>query len=93
MTFVAQTAITVTTVAAGFYGFWLVWRVLLPILPGPSDLEHGFSPFGKRFTDPLIVPIARVLHVPEWLIAAIWLILVAALITALNALSASLEGP
>lgn len=92
MTFVAQTAITIMTVAAAFYGFWLVWRVLMPVLPGPSDLEHNFSPFGKRFTDPLIIPVARFLHLPERLIAAVWLVLVAALITALNALSASFTG-
>lgn len=79
-------------VAAAFYGFWLVWRVLLPILPGSSDLEDNFSPFGRRFTDPLIVHIARLLHLPERLIATVWLVLVAALITALNALSASLNG-
>lgn len=92
MTFLAQTVITVATIATAFYGFWLVWRVLMPVLPGPRDLEHGFSPFGKRFTDPLIIPIARVLRVPEGLIAGFWLVVVAALITALNGLSASLEA-
>jgi len=92
VTFIAQTAITIVSVATGFYGFWLVWRVLMPLLPGPRDLEHGFSPFGKRFTDPLISPIARVSHLPERLIAGFWLILVAALITALNGLGADLAA-
>jgi hypothetical protein len=92
VTFIAQTAITVATIATAFYGFWLVWRVLMPVLPGPRDLENGFSPFGKRFTDPLITPIARVLRVPDALIAGFWLIAAAALITALNGLSASLKA-
>ena len=52
MIFLAQTAIAVVNLVAGFYGFWLVWRVLLPILPGPPDADQRLAPYAHYFTDP-----------------------------------------
>ncbi len=90
MIFLAMTAIAVVNLVAGFYGFWLVWRVLLPILPGPRDADERLAPYAHYFTDPFVAPLARVLHVPDRLITGLWLIAVAALTVALNQLGSSL---
>lgn len=74
-----EVAVAVVQFALGFYGFWLVWRVLLPDLPGPPDRDDRVAPFVWYFTDPFIVPTAKALHVPARLMAFVALILVAAL--------------
>ncbi len=48
----------------GFYGFWLVWRVLLPVLPSAGNPGQDISPFARPLTDPLVVPLARLLRLP-----------------------------
>jgi hypothetical protein len=60
-----------------FYGFWLVWRVLLPDLPGPPEREKRIAPFAGYFTDPFVQPVARALHVPPRLVALLALVVVA----------------
>jgi hypothetical protein len=90
MIFLAKTAVAVVNLAAGFYGFWLVSRVLLPILPGPRDADERLAPYAHYFTDPFVAPLARVLRVPDRLICALWLIAVGALIVGLNQLGSSL---
>ena len=90
MSFLAQTLIAVVNLVAGFYGFWLVWRVLLPVLPGPRDPSERLAPYAHYFTDPFVSPLAKLLHVPDRLITILWLLTLGAIITGLNALSASL---
>ncbi len=65
-----------------FYGFWLVWRVLLPVLPGPRDPDERIAPFAGYFTDPLTAPLVR-LRVPAWVAALLLLIADAAALVAL----------
>lgn len=71
------TAAALLQILLGFYGFWLIWRVLLPWLPGPSDPEKRIAPYAYYFTDPLVKPVTDTLHVPDRLIAAALLVLVA----------------
>ncbi len=59
----------------GFYGFWLVWRVLLPVLPSARNPDQDISPFAVPLTDPLVVPLVRLLRLPPWL-AVLLLLLV-----------------
>lgn len=42
MVFAAETGIALVRILVAFYGFWLVWRVLLPILPGRTDEADEF---------------------------------------------------
>ncbi len=52
----------------GFYGFWLVWRVLLPVLPTARHPDQHISPFAAPLTDPLAVPLAGCYDCPHgWL--------------------------
>jgi hypothetical protein len=60
-----------------FYGFWLIWRVLLPDLPGPAEPDKRIAPFAGFFTDPFVRPAARALHVPPRGVALLALIIVA----------------
>lgn len=90
MIFLAKTAIAVVNIAAGFYGFWLVWRVLLPVLPGPRDADERLAPYAHYFTDPFVAPLARLLHIPDRVVTAFWLIAVGGLMVALNQLGSSL---
>lgn len=62
----------------GFYGFWLVWRMLLPILPGPRDPEDRIAPFAWYFTDPFVIPLTRWLRVHPRIVSTLLLFLVAA---------------
>ena len=78
MSFLLHTIIGVAQLVAGFYGFWLVWRVLLPILPGPSDPEDRIAPFDRYFTDPFVLPLARRLRLHQRLVSAVLLFLIAA---------------
>lgn len=67
-----------------FYGFWLVWRVLLPDLPGPAPAEKRIAPFAGYFTDPFVRPIATALHVPTRFVALGALVIVAVASVALS---------
>jgi len=78
MSFLWDTVIGVAQLVAGFYGFWLVWRVLLPILPGPRDPKDRIAPFNRYFTDPFVLPLARLLRIHQRLVSAVLLFLVAA---------------
>lgn len=79
-------AVTVVQYGLSFYAFWLVWRVLLPDLPGPPDRSDRVAPYVWYFTDPFVVPVARALHVPSRLVALVALVLVAALSVGLGRL-------
>ena len=70
-----------------FYAFWLVWRVLLPVLPGPAPPADRVAPFVGYFTDPLVRPVARRLHVPTRAVAFALLVAVAVLSVALTRLT------
>lgn len=76
MTFLVEVLAALGQIVLGFYGFWLIWRVLLPELPGPADPEQRIAPYAGYFTDPFVRPVARVLHVPPRSIAVIALIVV-----------------
>lgn len=58
----------------GFYGFWLVWRVLLPVLPSGHNPDLDISPFAVALTDPLVIPVVRLLRVPPWLATVMLLV-------------------
>ena len=81
-----EVAVAVVQFGLSFYGFWLVWRVLLPGLPGPADRDQRVAPYVWYFTNPFVVPVARALHIPARLMALIALILVAALSVAFGRL-------
>lgn len=76
MSFLLQSIISVAQPVAGFYGFWLMWRVLLPILPGPSDPKDRIAPFDRYFTDLFVLPLARRLRILQRLVSAVLLLLV-----------------
>ncbi len=78
MSFFLQTVIGVAQLVAGFYGFWLVWRVLLPILPGPRDPEERIAPFDRYFTDPFVLPLAHRLRIHQRVVSAVLLFVVSA---------------
>jgi hypothetical protein len=78
MSFLWQTVIGVVQLVVSFYGFWLVWRVLLPILPGPRDPEDRIAPYDRYFTDPFVLPLSRWLRIPPRLVSVLLLLLVAA---------------
>lgn len=79
MTFLVQTGIALVQIVLGFYGFWLIWRVLLPVLPGPDDPDGRIAPFARYFTDPLVGPIVRRTRLGEWGVSLCLLVIVAAL--------------
>jgi hypothetical protein len=86
VTYVLESAVTVVQYALSFYGFWLVWRVLLPDLPGPRDRSDRVAPYVWYFTDPFVVPVAKALHAPARLVALVALVVVAAVSVALGRL-------
>lgn len=90
MKFTIETVAAIIQFGLSFYGFWLVWRVLLPDLPGPADPHDRIAPYVGYFTDPFVLPIARVLRVPARLIAFAALTVVAAVSVALSRLAALL---
>lgn len=71
-------AITLGRIVLAFYGFWLVWRVLLPVLPGPEDREERVAPYAPYFTDPFVRPLMRVVGGRVWLASLLLLVVVAA---------------
>jgi hypothetical protein len=86
VTYVLDSAVTVVQYGLSFYAFWLVWRVLLPDLPGPPDPSDRVVPYVWYFTDPFVVPVAKALHVPTRLVALVALVVVAAVSVALGRL-------
>jgi hypothetical protein len=84
--YAVEVGIASVRLVLGFYGFWLVWRVLLPHLPGPADRDDRVAPYVWYFTDPFVVPVAKALHIPARFMALVALILVAALSVALGRL-------
>jgi predicted PurR-regulated permease PerM len=87
VSFLLQTLIAVIEIMLAFYGFWLIWQVLLPILPGPRDRSKRIARFAGYFTDPLVKPLAKVLHVHPKLLCVLLLLLVAAAQVALGRIS------
>lgn len=77
MSFLIKTGIGVAHSLVAFYGFWFVWRVLLPVLPGPDDPDQRIAPYASYFTDPIVNPIAQRLRLNTWVISALFLLLVA----------------
>lgn len=90
MVFGLQMLITVGQITLGFYGFWLIWRVLLPVLPGPADAAERVAPFVCYFTDAFIEPLARRTHLRPRHVAVLALLAVAAGQVVLQRLSSSL---
>lgn len=78
MALVLELAVTVAQFILGFYAFWLVWRALLPILPGPADPAQRLAPFARYFTDPLLRPLAAIRFATP-LASLVLLIVIAAL--------------
>jgi len=68
----------------GFYGFWLVWRVLLPVLPSARHRDPDISPFAVPLTDPLAAPLVCLLRLPPQLAVLLLLIADAAALAALG---------
>jgi len=81
--FAIAVVVTLLRIVLGFYGFWLVWRVALPWLPGPADAEDRIAPFACYFTDPFLRPVARWTRLPPRALAAVALVGVAAVLVAL----------
>lgn len=84
MKYTLEWIVTALQYGLSFYGFWLVWRVLLPHLPGPADRDERAAPFVWYFTNPFVVPIANALHIPARLVALLFLLLVAGASVALG---------
>ncbi|MBW3665342.1 MAG: YggT family protein [Actinobacteria bacterium] len=83
MTFLTQVAITLARIVLSFYGFWLVWRVMLPWLPGPDAVRERIAPYACFFTDPVIEPLRRLTGMPARAWAGLLLVAVAAALVAL----------
>ncbi|MBG6218834.1 hypothetical protein IWX75_003321 [Arthrobacter sp. CAN_A6] len=86
MNYTIEVVVALIQFVLSFYAFWLVWLVLLPTLPGPRDRQDRIAPFAGYFTDPFIVPVAKVLHVSPRLIAFVALTIVAMISIALDRL-------
>ena len=83
MGFAIEVAVTLGRIVLGFYGFWLVWRVALPWLPGPTHAKDRIAPYACYFTDPFLQPVARWTRLPTRALAVIALVGVAAALAAL----------
>lgn len=82
--FVTNTAIQLIQLLLSFYGYWLVWQVLLPVLPGPPHTNDRIAPFAGYFIDPLRAPLTTHLRLPPWIASLILLITDAAAHVALT---------
>ena len=87
MTFILSMAAALGQSVLSFYGFWLVWRVLLPDLPGPPERDKRIAPYALYFTDPFVRPVAGALHVPPRLVALLALVVLAIASVALAGLA------
>jgi hypothetical protein len=85
--FFADVGISLVRIVLSFYGFWLIWRILLPWLPGPADADERVAPYVCYFTDPFVVPTARRTRLGERVVAAVALIVVAAAFVGLDLLA------
>jgi uncharacterized protein YggT (Ycf19 family) len=85
--FLADVGITVVRIVLNFYAFWLIWRILLPWLPGPADVHERVAPYVCYFTDPFVLPTARRVRLGERVVAAAALIIVAAALVGLGLLA------
>lgn len=83
----ADVGVVLAQFVLSFYAFWLVWRVLLPLLPGPADPNDRVAPFVGYFTDPVVNPLARTLRLPPRAVAAALLVAVAVLSVVLSSTS------
>lgn len=83
MAFTIEVVVTLARIVLGFYGFWLVWRVALPWLPGPAHAKDRIAPFACYFTDPILKPVARWTRLPVRALAAVALVGVASALAAL----------
>lgn len=83
MGFAIDVLVTLGRIVLGFYGFWLVWRVALPWLPGPTDAKDRIAPYACYFTDPFLRPVARWTRLPTRVLAVFALVGVAAALAAL----------
>lgn len=90
MRYLLEVVVSTLQFGLSFYAFWLVWRVLLPDLPGPADPDDRIAPYARYFTDPFLAPAAKALHVPTRLMALIALAVVAGLSVGLGRLPALL---
>ena len=81
---IADVGVVLAQFVLSFYAFWLVWRVLLPLLPGPADPNDRVAPFAGYVTDPVVNPVARALRLPPRAVAAALLIVIAVLSVALS---------
>lgn len=73
-----QVITTVLQIILGFYGFWFVWRVLLPVLPGSENQDERIAPFARDFTDPVVNRLNQTFRINKWLAALVGLLLVSA---------------
>lgn len=80
----ADVGVVLAQFVLSFYAFWLVWRVLLPLLPGPADPNDRAAPFVGYFTDPVVNPLARTLRLPPRAVAATLLVAIAVLSVVLS---------
>lgn len=78
MIYLWHTLFTLAQLFLSFYGFWLVWQVLLPQLPRPAEGDARISPYADYLTGPVVQPLARRFHVGPWVVSALLLIIVAA---------------
>lgn len=90
MSYVLATGVALVQIVVAFYGFWLVWRLLLPILPGPPDERDRIAPFAAYFTDPLVAPVSRAIRIPGAIVCVGLLVVVAALQMTLGRIGGSL---
>ncbi|WP_041231851.1 hypothetical protein [Deinococcus peraridilitoris] len=92
MTFLLQTLLAAGQLLLAFYGLWLVWQVLLAVLPGPRDPAQRIARFAGDFLDPFVELLARALHVHARFVPAFLPIVVAAGQVALSHLSRDAPG-
>lgn len=90
MSLLAGAGIALLNLVASFYGFWLIWRVLLPVLPGPPPADERIAPYASYFTDPFVAPLARLLHVSDRGAAALSVVVLTFLIAGLGRASSAL---
>ena len=81
--FAIDLAIQVAQLLLSFYGFWLAWQVLLPVLPGPRRASDRIAPFAGYFTDPFRAPLTSGLRLPPWIASLVLLLADAAALVAL----------
>lgn len=90
MKYLLDVVVSMLQFGLSFYAFWLVWRVLLPDLPGPPNPDDRIAPFARYFTDPFLIPAGKALHAPTRLMALIALAILAGLSVGLGRLPALL---